>query len=83
MRLAKYLAHAGVASRRASEELIAAQRVTVDGATVTDPATDVDDRNHIAVDGEPVHVEKREVHVLNKPRDVVSTTVGISGIARP
>ena len=43
MRLAKYLAHAGVASRRASETLIAAGRVTVDGEVVTDPARDVDD----------------------------------------
>jgi 23S rRNA pseudouridine2605 synthase len=37
MRLAKYLAHAGVASRRAAELLIAEGRVTVDGETVTDP----------------------------------------------
>src|SRR5947209_5903195 len=39
MRLAKYLAHSGVASRRASERLIAAGRVSVDGHAVTDPAT--------------------------------------------
>ena len=44
MRLAKYLAHAGVASRRASETIIADGRVTVDGEVVTDPARDVDDR---------------------------------------
>ena len=43
MRLAKYLAHAGVASRRASETIIADGRVTVDGDVVTDPARDVDD----------------------------------------
>ena len=43
MRLAKYLAHAGVASRRASETIIADGRVTVDGAVITDPARDVDD----------------------------------------
>ena len=41
MRLAKYLAHAGVASRRAAETLIAAGRVSVDGEAVTDPARDV------------------------------------------
>ena len=41
MRLAKYLAHAGVASRRAAEELIAAGKVTVGGEVVTDPARDV------------------------------------------
>ena len=43
MRLAKYLAHAGVASRRAAEEIVRAGRVTVGGEVVTDPARDVDD----------------------------------------
>ncbi|HEY5977564.1 MAG TPA: S4 domain-containing protein, partial [Solirubrobacterales bacterium] len=42
MRLAKYLAHGGVASRRMSEKLIANGRVTVGGEVVTDPARDVD-----------------------------------------
>ncbi len=42
MRLAKYLAHCGVASRRAAERLIAAGRVTIAGEVVTDPARDVD-----------------------------------------
>ena len=42
VRLAKYLAHAGVASRRAAEQLVFAGRVTVDGEIVTDPARDVD-----------------------------------------
>ena len=44
MRLAKYLAHAGVASRRAAETLIADGRVSVDGEIVLDPARDVDER---------------------------------------
>ena len=43
MRLAKYLAHAGVASRRASEQLVFAGRVTVGGEVVRDPARDVDE----------------------------------------
>ena len=42
MRLAKYLAHAGVASRRAAEQLVFAGRVTVGGEVVRDPARDVD-----------------------------------------
>ena len=53
MRLAKYLAHAGVASRRASEAIIADGRVTVDGEVVTDPARDVDDARAVKVDGKP------------------------------
>src|SRR5690606_9815353 len=73
MRLAKYLAHCGVASRRASERLIAAGRVRVGGEVVTDPARDVDEGSGVEVDGEPVRPEPREVWVLNKPLGVVST----------
>ena len=75
MRLAKYLASAGVASRRASEELIRAGRVTVDGATVTDPARDVRARATTSrVDGQPVAAEpERVVYAVNKPPGVVST----------
>ena len=73
MRLAKYLAHAGVASRRAAEQLIAAGRVSVGGDPVTDPARDVDESSGVAVDGRPVAPEPREVHALNKPVGVVST----------
>src|SRR5262245_19206637 len=51
LRLAKYLAHAGVASRRAAETIIAAGRVRVDGAVITDPARDVDDTHSVLVDG--------------------------------
>ena len=73
MRLAKYLAHAGVASRRAAERLIAQERVTVGDEVVTDPARDVDKTSAVAVDGRPVRPEPREVHALNKPAGVVST----------
>jgi len=73
MRLAKYLAHSGVASRRRSEELIAAGRVKVAGAVVTDPARDVDESSGVEVDGRPVAPQAREVWALNKPKGVVST----------
>ena len=73
MRLGKFLAHAGVASRRAAEGLIADGRVTVGGEVVTNPATDVDERSGVAVDGRTVAPEQREVHALNKPAGVVST----------
>ena len=73
MRLAKYLAHAGVSSRRAAERLIAEGRVTVGGEVVTDPARDVDERSGVAADGHAVEPEPREVHALNKPAGVVST----------
>ena len=73
MRLAKYLAHAGVASRRSAEGLVAQGRVAVDGAVVTDPARDVGDDHAVAVDGRAVAPEGRELHMLNKPAGVVST----------
>jgi 23S rRNA pseudouridine2605 synthase len=73
VRLAKYLAHAGVASRRAAEQLIAAGRVQVGGEVVTDPARDVDEGSGVRVDGRPVAPEPREVWAVNKPAGVVST----------
>ena len=73
MRLVKYLAHAGVASRRRSEVLIASGVVTVGGEKVTDPARDVDDESDVAINGEPLRPEPREVWILNKPLNVVST----------
>ncbi len=74
MRLAKHLAHAGVASRRAAELLISEGRVRVDGEPVRDPARDVDERNRIEVDGRTIAgPEPRVVYALNKPLGVVST----------
>lgn len=74
MRLAKYLAHAGVASRRAAESMIAGGRVSVDGEVVTDPARDVGESAHVSVDGRPLSgVEARVTYALHKPVGVVST----------
>jgi 23S rRNA pseudouridine2605 synthase len=74
MRLAKYLAHAGVASRRAAEKLIGDGRVTVDGETVIDPARAVDGESRVTVDGRPLEgAEPRVVYAVNKPVGVVST----------
>ncbi len=74
MRLAKYLAHAGVASRRAAESLIAEGRVSLDGTTVTDPARDADETSEVTVDGRPVRgAERRLTYVVHKPVGVVST----------
>jgi 23S rRNA pseudouridine2605 synthase len=74
MRLAKYLAHAGVASRRSAEALIADGRVSVDGVAVTDPARDVGEDIRVSVDGRPLAgPEPRVMYALNKPVGVVST----------
>ena len=73
MRLLKYLAHCGVASRRASESIVAAGRVTVGGERVTDPARDVDERSGVEVDGRPVWPQPPEVWLVHKPPGVTST----------
>lgn len=73
MRLVKYLAHGGVASRRSAERIIAAGRVTVRGEVVTDPARDVSGEDDVRVDGSPVSEESLEVWAVNKPAGVVST----------
>jgi 23S rRNA pseudouridine2605 synthase len=73
VRLAKYLAHGGVASRRKAEEIIAKGVVTVGGEVVTDPARNVEDGDDVRVNGAPVGAEAREVWAVNKPAGVVST----------
>jgi 23S rRNA pseudouridine2605 synthase len=73
MRLAKFLAHSGVASRRRAEELVAAGRVRVGGKVVRDPARDVEYDSGVEVDGRQVGPEPREVWMLNKPTGVTST----------
>jgi 23S rRNA pseudouridine2605 synthase len=74
MRLAKYLAHAGVASRRAAEDLIRAGRVSVDGEVVADLGRQVSESAEVRVDGAVVGgPEERAVWMVNKPAGVVST----------
>lgn len=74
MRLAKFLASAGLASRRASEDLIRAGRVTVDGQVILDPACDVTENTLVGFDGRPVTLmDEAVVYALNKPAGVVST----------
>jgi 23S rRNA pseudouridine2605 synthase len=75
IRLQKVLAQAGIASRRASEELIAAGRVQVDGVTVRELGVRVDpDRQSIHVDGIRIQTDTSKVYLaINKPPGVVST----------
>lgn len=73
MRLAKYLAHCGVASRRGAEQLIGHGVVRVGGEKVTDPARDVDASSGVTVNGVEVMPEPHEVWALNKPENVTST----------
>jgi len=73
VRLVKFLAHGGVASRRRAEEIIGKGLVTVGDEVVTDPARDVGEGDDVRVNGSPVAAEAREVWAVNKPAGVVST----------
>lgn len=77
-RLQKILAAAGVASRRACEEIITAGRVKVNGQLVTELGTKVDpERAQITVDGKVVKLPSRHIYVkLHKPRGVLSDDSG-------
>ncbi|HJA46522.1 MAG TPA: rRNA pseudouridine synthase [Candidatus Limosilactobacillus excrementigallinarum] len=72
-RLQKVMAEAGVASRRASEKLIAAGHVAVNGQVVTELGTKVTKGDQVTVDGVPIKREPLKYYLLNKPRGVVST----------
>jgi 23S rRNA pseudouridine2605 synthase len=75
MRLQKFLARAGVASRRGSEDLMTAERVTVNGAVITELGFKVDPLvDEVAVDGKVVRLEQGcAYYALNKPRGYMTT----------
>jgi pseudouridine synthase len=79
MRLQKALAEAGFASRRASEELITAGRVTVDGVLAELGASADPETQLIAVDGRPISAEVKEYWLLNKPAGVLSAVTDPRG----
>jgi len=73
MRINKYLAHAGVASRRKAEELIKAGDVTVNGEVMTDLAYQVKSGDTVEVKQTQIYKEEPVYYVLNKPRGVISS----------
>jgi 23S rRNA pseudouridine2605 synthase len=75
VRLQKFLADAGIASRRASEQIILAGRVTVNGTEVRQLGTKVQPgEDEVAVDGRTVKAKRRRIYVaLNKPRGYICT----------
>lgn len=74
MRLQKYMAHAQVASRRKSEEIILAKRVKVNGKIIDKPGFIVSEDDIVEVDGRPIHIKSTyDYFILNKPLGVVST----------
>ncbi|WEV45877.1 pseudouridine synthase [Streptococcaceae bacterium ESL0687] len=73
MRINKYLAHAGIASRRKAEELIKSGLVSVNGARMTDLAYQVKSGDRVEVEGVSVYNEEPVYFLLNKPRGVISS----------
>jgi 23S rRNA pseudouridine2605 synthase len=72
-RLNKYLAHAGVGSRRHCDDLIRAGRVSIDGQTVRELGTQVAPGQRVAVDGAPVRGERHVYWLVHKPRGYLCT----------
>ena len=73
-RLNRYIARAGVSSRRKADELIAAGKVQVNGQVVTDFSTRVSDKDEVRVAGRVVSPQHLRYILLNKPADVITTT---------
>ncbi len=75
IRLQKYLAECGVASRRASEKLIEQGLITVDGVVVTELGTKVESgQSRVTYDGKPVVLDEKIWLMLNKPTGVICTS---------
>ena len=72
-RLQKFLAHAGVGSRRHCEELIVQGRVSVNGQAVRELGTKVEPDQEICVDGQPIQAERHVYWLVNKPRGYLCT----------
>ena len=73
MRLNRFLAAAGIGSRRKCDELIAAGRVTINGRICTNFSAQPDERDHVKVGGKLVHLERAMTIALHKPAGFVST----------
>lgn len=73
-RLNKYLADAGVASRRKADELISAGEVTVNGNIITELGYKVSREDKVSFNGQPLRKERAVYVLLNKPKDYITTT---------
>ena len=74
IRLNKFLANAGVCSRREADEFITAGVVSVNGEVVTELGTKVKRSDEIRFHDQPINIEKKVYVLLNKPKDYVTTS---------
>lgn len=76
IRIAKFIADSGVASRRAAEDLIASGRVTVNGEKINTPVFFVDDNDIVLVDGKNIKVRTNtKLYAFNKPINTMTTRI--------
>ncbi|WP_197457174.1 pseudouridine synthase, partial [Streptococcus sp. DD13] len=73
MRINKYIAHSGLASRRKAESLIQQGLVTINGQVVRELATVVKAGDRVEVEGQPIYNEEKVYYLLHKPRGVISS----------
>ena len=74
MRINKYIAQAGIASRRKADQLIASGNVKINGAVMREPGYDVKDGDEVSVNGRLIEKRQKQVYVLvNKPMGMVTT----------
>lgn len=74
MRLQKYMAQCGIASRRKAEMMIAEGRVSVNGKVVMVPGTNIDEtRDKVSVDGKMIGISQYVYFLLNKPKGTICT----------
>ena len=74
MRINKYIAQAGIASRRKADELIANGNVKVNGAVMKEPGYDVTDEDKVEVNGSLIRTSREKVYLLvNKPLNMITS----------
>ncbi|OIP01715.1 MAG: pseudouridine synthase [Bacteroidetes bacterium CG2_30_33_31] len=74
MRLNKYIAHAGVCSRREADSLIETGVITVNGKTITELGYKVSQKDKVSMDGQTLKAENLQYVLLNKPKGFITTT---------
>ena len=74
MRINKYMAHAGICSRREAEKYIVAGAVTVNGKVVSELSAKISPSDIVKFNGQTIRGEKKRFILLNKPKDFITTT---------
>jgi 23S rRNA pseudouridine2605 synthase len=75
MPLNKFIAHAGICSRRDAADMVKAGKVVVNGEKILEPGHKVTDKDDIKVNGKKLHIRRNLVYILlNKPKDFITTT---------